>query len=287
MNPMGNWMVQAMRIAIVTNYKKNHAAFCTKELSDRLRLKHCDVQLSEYRYQLNSNDKNLLETSDFIIAVGGDGTIIHTAKAAAQYRKPVLGVNAGKLGFTAGLESDELDLIGNLLQGDYEIQKRYMLSAEVIGGDGTKSYDALNDAVVAGMYSKIIRYQMAVAGKEDYRYKADGFIISTPTGSTAYSLSAGGPVIEPTMKCMTYTPICPHSLFNRSVIFDKDTALYVKIDGESGQVHLTVDGAAPIPVTGADQLRFCASDRYAQLIRLNKRNFYDVLYEKILDESNG
>lgn len=276
-----------MKIAIVTNYKKSRAALCTKVIADRLRLLKCEVDLSEYHYELSAVDKSLLETSDLTIAVGGDGTIIHTAKAAAEFHKPVLGVNAGKLGFTAGMESDELDLTDNLLQGDYEIQKRYMITAEIIGEGEAKTYYALNDAVVAGMYSKIIRYEMAVEGREDYRYKADGFIISTPTGSTAYSLSAGGPVIEPTMKCMTYTPICPHSLFNRSVIFDKDTALHVKIDGESGQVHLTVDGAAPIQIKGSERLRFRTSDRYAQLIRLNKRNFYDVLYEKILDESNG
>lgn len=276
-----------MKIAIVTNYKKSNAAFCTKQLIDRLRQLRCEVRLSEYHYDLNAEEMDLMENSDVVIAVGGDGTIIHTAKAAAEFQKPVLGVNAGKLGFTAGMESNELDLIDGLLQGDYEIQKRYMLTAEILAGEEPKAYYALNDAVVAGMYSKIIRYEMAVEGKEDYRYKADGFIISTPTGSTAYSLSAGGPVIEPTMKCMTYTPICPHSLFNRSVIFDKDTALHVKIDGESEQVHLTVDGSAPVAISGRERLMFRTSDRYALLIRLNKRNFYDVLYEKILDETKG
>lgn len=276
-----------MKIAIVTNYKKSNAAFCTKHLIDRLRQLRCEVRLTEYHYDLSTEDKELMESSDVIVAVGGDGTIIHTAKAAAEFQKPVLGVNAGKLGFTAGMESNELGLIDGLLQEDYEIQKRFMLTAEILGGEEDKTYYALNDAVVAGMYSKIIRYEMAVEGKEDYRYKADGFILSTPTGSTAYSLSAGGPVIEPTMKCMTYTPICPHSLFNRSVIFDKDTALHVKIDGESGQVHLTVDGSAPVAISGRERLMFRTSDRYAQLIRLNKRNFYDVLYEKILDESKG
>jgi len=276
-----------MKMAIVTNYKKSHAAFCTKELAHRLRKLQCEVHLTEYRYNIGADEKALMEKSDLIIAVGGDGTIIHTAKAAAEFHKPVLGVNAGKLGFTAGMESDELDLIDGLLQGDYEIQKRYMVTAEILGEGRSRIYYALNDAVVTGMYSKIIRYEMAVAGKEDYRYRADGFIISTPTGSTAYSLSAGGPVIEPTMKCMTYTPICPHSLFNRSVIFDKDTALHVKIDGESERVHLTVDGSTPIKISGREKLMFRTSSRYAQLIRLNKRNFYDVLYEKILDESNG
>lgn len=276
-----------MKITIIANYKKSRAAFCTKELAYRLRKLRCDVHLTEYQYDISVDGKAWMEKSDLIIAVGGDGTIIHTAKAAAEFHRPVLGVNAGKLGFTAGVESDELDLIDSLLQGDYEIQKRYMITTKILGEEKTRKYYALNDAVLAGMYSKIIRYEMAVAGKEDYRYKADGFIISTPTGSTAYSLSAGGPVIEPTMKCMTYTPICPHSLFNRSVIFDKDTALHVKIDGESEQVHLTVDGSTPIKISGREKLMFRTSSRYAQLIRLNKRNFYDVLYEKILDESNG
>lgn len=275
-------MVIKMKIAVIANYNKGKATDCCESLLDILSRHDCEV--SSYSYQFdNSGYDEVFKKSEFIIAVGGDGTIIHTAKAAARYNKPVLGVNAGKMGYTAGVEANELELISGIFSGNYEIQKRYMTTIEVISGSEKKTYLSLNDAVIAGMYSKIIDYNMEISGHEKYGYRADGLVIATPTGSTAYSLSAGGPVIEPTMRCMTYTPICPHSLFNRSVIFDKGTVLEVTLGENTEAVHLTIDGSTPIPISNTDKVIFKCSDECARLLWLNNRNFYDVLYSKMLD----
>ena len=122
-----------------------------------------------------------------------------------------------------------------------------------------------------------------VLGRRSYRYRADGFIVATPTGSTAYSLSAGGPVIEPNMDCLVYTPICPHSLFNRSVIFGADSHLAVNIPENIGKLYLSVDGETPLEVSTGDQLRFFAADRCARFIRLGTHDFYDILNQKIIE----
>ena len=189
---------------------------------------------------------------DGIVAIGGDGTIIHTAKLAASLGKPILGINAGTLGFTAGLERHELGLLPRLVQGEYREERRRMLSVELESQKGaSQSFYALNDAVLSGEPAKIIDYQM-VLGSRSYRYRADGFIVATPTGSTAYSLSAGGPVIEPSMDCLVYTPICPHSLFDRSILFSPQSQLVIQIPENTGRLYLSVDGETPLEVFTGD-----------------------------------
>lgn len=231
-------------------------------------------------YEINLSNEDLLDC-DFVIAVGGDGTIIHKAKLAAALNKPVLGVNAGRLGFTAGLEREELFLLPKLLSGDYQEEHRFMLSAKVISGERQTVYRALNDAVVSGESTSIIDYEMALGENSGYHCRADGLIVATPTGSTAYSLSAGGPVIQPDMNCLVYTPVCPHSLFNRSVVFGGDTHLTVRLPQNKRRVFLTVDGEPPISLSPGDRLEFYRSELAARFVKLGKNNFYDVLSQKI------
>ena len=158
-----------------------------------------------------------------------------------------------------------------------------MLSVELESQKGaSQSFYALNDAVLSGEPAKIIDYQM-VLGSRSYRYRADGFIVATPTGSTAYSLSAGGPVIEPSMDCLVYTPICPHSLFDRSILFSPQSQLVIQIPENTGRLYLSVDGEAPLEVFAGDLLRFRQADRFARFIRLGGRNFYDILNQKIIE----
>ena len=143
-----------------------------------------------------------LGACDLFLAVGGDGTIIHTAKTAALFQKPVLGVNAGKLGFNAGVERDELHLLPNLVQGNYQEERRLMLSVTWPPPRGSGSITPSTTRWSPGELARIIDYRMALGNNQGYRCRADGFIVATPTGSTAYSLSAGGPVVEPTMDCL-------------------------------------------------------------------------------------
>ncbi len=276
-----------MKIVVVPNLIKKEALSCTKETVDILQREGCQVLLktdlfdSEGVYH-ESFDKSL-NSCDLFIAVGGDGTIIHTAKLAAEFGKPILGVNAGTLGFTAGIEREDLGLLPNLLTGRYREEKRLMLSIQVLSRNGAVSYLALNDAVVRGRSAAIIDYEMALGDNAGYFCRADGFIVATPTGSTAYSLSAGGPVIQPDMDCLVYTPVCPHALFGRSVIFGGDTRLRVTIPEQSESLFLTVDGETPIELAPEDKLLFSRADRFAHFLRLDGKDFYDVLNQKIIE----
>lgn len=263
-----------MKFAIVSN-QSPRAVEQAKEIAKILRQNGSTAE-----YAAEENEAFLLDC-DMLIAVGGDGTIIHKAKIAAALDKPVLGVNAGTLGFTAGLEREELSLLPKLLSGDYREERRFMLSAKLISGDTLTVHRALNDAVVSGESSSIIHYEMALGENRGYQCRADGFIVATPTGSTAYSLSAGGPVIQPDMNCLVYTPVCPHSLFNRSVIFGGDTRLTVTIPENKRRVFLTVDGEAPIALSPDDRLEFSRSERAARFVKLGKKDFFDVLSQKI------
>lgn len=276
-----------MKIAVVPNLTKESAQACTDEALRVLAGCGCETVLktdlftSQGVYQERVEDSLL--SCDLFIAIGGDGTIIHTAKLAASLGKPILGINAGTLGFTAGLERHELGLLPRLVQGEYREERRRMLSVELESQKGaSQSFYALNDAVLSGEPAKIIDYQM-VLGSRSYRYRADGFIVATPTGSTAYSLSAGGPVIEPSMDCLVYTPICPHSLFDRSILFSPQSQLVIQIPENTGRLYLSVDGEAPLEVFTGDLLRFRQADRFALFIRLGGRNFYDILNQKIIE----
>lgn len=276
-----------MKIVVVPNLIKKEALACTEETVAILKDLGCEIVLktdlfgSDGIYRESFDDS--LESCDLFIAVGGDGTIIHTAKLAAAFHKPILGVNAGTLGFTAGIEREELALFENLLTGSYREEKRLMLSIQRLSAGETSSYLALNDAVVRGNSSAIMEYEMALGENTGYFCRADGFIAATPTGSTAYSLSAGGPVIQPDMDCLVYTPICPHALFGRSVIFGGNTQLRVTIPEQSNTLFLTVDGETPIELQPGDRLLFSLADRYAKFLRLDGRDFYDVLNQKIIE----
>ncbi len=272
-----------MKIAVITNLQKGNAKLCTGNLLTALKALKTEVSVLDYVYQpFPAGYDEEISKSDMVIAVGGDGTIIHTAKSAAKYQKPILGINAGRLGFTAGLEAEEFALLENLVNCNYKTEKRVMVSVQIHKASKVEQKLALNDAVISSELSKIMDYRMAINGNKSYRYRADGVIIATPTGSTAYSLSAGGPVVEPTMRAMLYTPICPHSLLNRSVIFDAETTLELSAKETESRTYLTIDGEKPISIKQDTKLTFTLSNTEVHLIRLNQRNFYDTLNEKII-----
>lgn len=276
-----------MKVAVLPNLKKQAAMSCAEEAISILKDCGCETILktdlfdSFGVYREAADDE--LSSCDIFIAVGGDGTIIHTAKLAATLDKPILGINAGTLGFTAGMERNELSLLPNLFCGKYIEERRLMLSVRVISENTMAEYRALNDAVVSGELATIVNYSMALGENNGYNCRADGFIVATPTGSTAYSLSAGGPIIQPDMDCLVYTPVCPHGLFNRSVVFGGNTRLVVSIPKNRGQLFLTVDGEKPVTLYTGDKLVFARSQRSARFIKLGAKDFYDVLNQKIID----
>ncbi len=227
---------------------------------------------------------NMLKECDIIITIGGDGTIISASKHAIKYDKPILGINAGRLGFLAEVEMDELDDLALLAENKYVIEERMMIEIMLTNKNETKIYHAFNDFVFSkGSLSKIIDLDVYCMEKLVSSYRADGIIISTPTGSTAYSLSAGGPIVEPSMDLIILTPISPHSLFDRSIIFSPQSILNIKIQGEKdAPVYLTIDGKESVNIDDDDKVSIYAGKTYAKIINLKQKLFYEVLNKKFI-----
>lgn len=224
-----------------------------------------------------------IRRADLIICFGGDGTILHAAKAAVKANVPVLGVNIGNMGFIAELENDELDLLRSLADGKYSIEKRGMLSVQVIRDGACILRDtAFNDAVVTkGAVARMIQMTVMYEGVDAVNMSGDGLIICTPTGSTAYSMSAGGPIVEPTAHNMIITPICAHDMLTRPFVTADTAKIGVRI-GRVGRKNafLSIDGGRAFRLNTGDVVSVTRSKLETQLIRLKKRNFLEVFNYK-------
>jgi len=256
------------------------------ELMDILRSYSAETVSQPYpvSFPLDKNDAQLdkyIEKADIVVALGGDGTIIHIAKKAAIYNKPVLGINTGQLGFMAGLEANELHRMSYLFDGNYTTRSRMMLRISM----GEQEFHALNEAVVSrGSLSRMIELSVKNHEQSVVSYRADGLIVATPTGSTAYSLSAGGPIVDSAVECMLLTPICPHSLRSRSYIFDAAAKLTVSADLRADHsVYLTVDGEEGLPLLADEPITIEKSAYSARIIQIGSRAFYEVLDHKLLN----
>ena len=219
---------------------------------------------------------------DYVLAIGGDGTILRAAKYAAVNGKPVLGVNTGRLGFMAAIEPNETSALSSLFTGQYFVEERMLLSVTV--NDEQAPLYALNDAVISrGSSSRILDFDVALNGRHIVTYFADGVIVSTPTGSTAYSLSAGGPVVDPHMNCLIITPICPHSLFSRSIVLHEGSSVRVFTKpGATDPPFLAVDGEPGRQLRHGDAVKIEKAGLSARFIRFKPNEFYDVLNEKLM-----
>ena len=280
-----------MKTAVVVNLSKDEAISCAGEISllmlsnnsDVFMLSECAPFYKGVKVSYTDTIEELFRICDIAITVGGDGTIIHAAKYAARFDKPLIGVNVGRLGFAADIEIDGISELTRILDGNYSVEERVLFDVEVIKNGVSKNYLAVNDAVIArGQLSKIIDLQVTLDDEEIAKYRADGLLFSTPTGSTAYSLSAGGPIIAPQLDCILMTPVCPHSLFSRSVIFDGNSVLTVsvKIPSECCCV-LTIDGEKNVDILADDIVKIKKSDLKLKFVSINKRNFYRKLNEKL------
>ena len=280
-----------MKTAVVVNLSKEEAISCAGEISMLMLSNNSEVyMLSEcapfykgVKISFTDTIEELFKVCDIAITVGGDGTIIHAAKYAARFDKPLIGVNVGRLGFAADIEIDGISELTRILDGDYSVEERILFDVEVIKNGVSKNYLAVNDAVIArGQLSKIIDLQVTLDDEEIAKYRADGLLFSTPTGSTAYSLSAGGPIVAPQLDCILMTPVCPHSLFSRSVIFEGNSVLTVsvKIPSECCCV-LTIDGEKNVDILAEDTVKIKKSDLKLKFVSINKRNFYRKLNEKL------
>ena len=280
-----------MLFGIVVNLQKVNSAIALKSVIEQLK-KHKVSYLIDsaagahfgYEDNLVSNEE-LYKASDIIIAIGGDGTIIHTAKQAALYNKPIIGINSGRVGYIASLELSELDLLENVISGDYTIENRMMLEAYV-SSEPEKKYYCLNDVVInKATSSKIL--DMTVLNSDDkiISFRSDGAVIATPTGSTAYAMSAGGPVTDPAVDCVILVPICAMSMYSRGFVLPSDSDINLEIsysDGVSAVVKF--DGNNSLILKPDETVNVKRANKLcAKLIRIKNESFYHTLKNKMKD----
>ena len=229
-------------------------------------------------------DESILEKIELMITLGGDGTIIRTARALCNNHIPILGVNIGNLGFLASVEKGELEeALLHIKENNYNIEDRIMLKCEIIDKFKTMTYGSLNDIVLSkGALARMVKYQIRVDNNLYTEFSADGIIVSTPTGSTAYALSAGGPILYPTLSLIEVTPICPHSPGLRSLVLDSKSIVEIHIKDWNESVFLTVDGQESIKLEEGAAIRISLSDWNCRLVRLKDYDYFNVLRDKII-----
>lgn len=224
-----------------------------------------------------------LPNAEMVICFGGDGTILHMAKAATRRGIPILGVNIGTMGFMAELESTELDKLASLAKGEYTLDSRMMLDVTVQRDRDILFHDVcLNDVVVTkGTVARIVHLQVKCDGALALESGGDGIIVSTPTGSTAYNFSAGGPIVEPEARNMIITPICPHEMDSRCIIAsDKRTITVEMVRNARRNAYLSVDGGKAFRLNMGDVAVIKRAQMETKLVRLKERSFYDVVSAK-------
>ncbi len=278
-----------MHIFVIPNFEKKNTTDCMKQVCHTLIHYGATVWVQEeYREKIYLHGiqfgafETLLQRATLLVVIGGDGTIIHAAKHAVAYDKPILGINAGRLGFLAGMEVDELSALERLMTGEYQIQERMMLAVTLQHNNQRQEFLAFNDIVVSkSALSRMIDMQVRCDDTKVMDYRADGVIFSTPTGSTAYTLSAGGPIVDSSLAAIVMTPIAPHSLFDRSVLFAPNHRLTLSAKSSADtEVYLTVDGEEGVLLQAGAMVTISRAACQAKLIDLNGKPFYQVLHQK-------
>lgn len=232
-----------------------------------------------------SEQKEILEESEIIICLGGDGTFLKAARAVYKKNLPILGINLGNLGFLTEIEKNEIeDAVNCLISGKYILEERMMLESTIIRDGNVLGKDtALNDIVISrGALSRILRVKTYINDVFVDMFPGDGLIVSSPTGSTAYSLAVGGPIVEPDIDIIIVSPICPHILYSRSIITASDRKVKAVIDEDySHDAMVTVDGQMGYEIRGGDIVEVEKSSHTIKLIRINPKSFYNILRTKI------
>jgi NAD+ kinase len=273
-------------VAIATKAGSPEAIAAAGELTEWLRRRGLDVALDERAHRELADPGGAYDFAaryDLVVVLGGDGTLMSVARAQ-RHDVPILGVNLGGLGFLTEINRGELyPALVEILAGRFGIESRALLDVELqrpaVGALGHK---ALNDVVVTkSALARIIDLRIEVDGRLVARYRSDGLILSTPTGSTAYNLSAGGPIVYPTLPVIVITPICPHTLTHRPLVVPDSSLVEVRLETHDQEVYLTVDGQEGTTLEPSDRLRVRSSQAHAHLVRISGRGFYDSLRSKL------
>jgi len=303
-------MSDVKKIALITNFNIYEKAGAAMQVAQRLSAYPCEVMVASFnrdkvlRMNRGRMDFTFLPmdemyaNADLLIVLGGDGTILEAARRSAVRQTPILGINLGRVGYMAELEMGELDMLSHLFDrvtadgykpAEYFTETRSMLHVEVVNTEGEvrQRMYGLNDAVITnGSVSRIVDIELSENGNPVTTYRADGLIVATPTGSTAYSMSAGGPVTDPRVKCFCVTPICPHSLAARPMIFPDESTLEIRnICQREKMLYLTVDGRNNCELYRGEMVRITRSPLETRLVRLKTCGFYDRLRVKMSEHN--
>lgn len=243
-------------------------------------------RLGEQRDQVHLvyNERDLVETADMIVVLGGDGTMLDVCVHVAELSKPVVGVNLGHLGFLTAVERDNIAGLAELSTGNFTVEERMMLDVEIATGFTAYRQRILNDVVITtGVCSRMAEFELSGDTGLRLGYRADGLIVATPTGSTAYSLSAGGPVVDPAANLIAVTPICPHTLLRGSVILSPETGITVtgRTRDEQTDIRVTTDGKNGTLVSCDSEIKIKKSEYTAKIVKIGTNRFFDILETKL------
>jgi NAD+ kinase len=276
-------------IGVYLNPLKKSSANIGKKVISFLEEKQVEILMLEDQGRFIENKKyevtyeTFYSKPEMIIVLGGDGTMLGVARRTYKKSIPILGINLGKLGFLTEIETDNIEeYLEKLLNDDFTIEKRMMLNCDIISENGEKkTFVALNDIVLKSASLRMVVFDIQVSGYCLDQYAADGLIISSPTGSTAYSLSAGGPVVHPETNLMIINPICPHTMHNRSHVVDESDKVIVSAVEDVQEMLVTIDGQKIVNTTEGDKVHISKSSYSTYLIRINQLSFYDRLRKKL------
>ncbi|MCI6552263.1 MAG: NAD(+)/NADH kinase [Lachnospiraceae bacterium] len=280
---------------IIANSHKDYGLKRTEEIRRYLEAHHkkCSVQAAGRELGPGYTDASRIpEDVDCILVLGGDGTLLQAARDTIDRDIPLLGINLGTLGYLAEVEVNGLEeALDQLLEGRYEVEQRMMLTGRVVrgaGAEGGEQSHALNDVVITRSGSlQIIRFEIWVNGQFLKEYHADGVVLSTPTGSTGYNLSAGGPIVEPKAELLLVTPVCPHTINTRSVILAPEDVVEIKIgagrEGSIQQVEVDFDGSHKLSLCTGDKVEIRRAAMTTGIVKISKVSFLEILHKKMSD----
>ena len=276
-------------IGILTKPKFPDVRMVLHSLVGWLRDRHKDVILDKTTAALIGEPSlhpksHLAAVSDLILVLGGDGTMLSAARLSAERPVPILGVNMGGLGFLTEITLDQLyEKLDHVFDGDFRVEERLMVRARVDRqGEHVAQSSVLNDVVVSkGTLARMIETRISLDGQFVTSVRGDGLIVSSPTGSTAYSLSAGGPILSPSVQALVLTPISPHTLTHRPLVIPSNVVLEVTLLSHEGGAMATFDGQVGVPLTQGDTVVMQASEHRTRLIRFPDRTYYEVLRKKL------
>lgn len=276
-----------MKIGLITNPKRDKGLEYAKEIFEYLKESGAEVLMpKELGTALGSDgidERDIYAGAEALVVLGGDGTILSTARHSAYYRIPILGINLGNLGYLAGAEKkDGKAAIDKVLSGDYSVEKRMMLC---IKNNGRELSNGLNDVYVTNRHpAHMIDLKVYVNGQFIDSYRGDGIIVATPTGSTAYNLSAGGPVLKPDTSLIAITQVSPHNLYARPLVISGDDTVSIYTADSESRGSVFIDGEYASDVISGEEISISKAEYYTYIIKITEKGFYDILRQKMFEQ---